>query len=198
MTGKRCQRESIGGTTELDLAFLGARRPLPEAPGDLSRQATSQLARQHDDLAAMMTLVCHEVRKDVPNIERKIAPRVGTARRDRAAVITTQRQEADHSATAPVQRQYELLWADPVPIDRRRHLDPMLFAERLDPHATRVMDVPGDHPDCPSRGAWHDACPDLRWQMLDQEDGDPIARSPHGNESILQSEARGHHEAFIQ
>jgi len=28
--------------------------------------------------------------------------------------------------------------------------------------------------------------------MLDQEDGDSIRRSPHGNESISQSEVRGH------
>jgi hypothetical protein len=56
--------------------FLGTLRPLPETRGDLRRQATPQLARKHDDLASMMTFVCHEVRKDVPNIERKIAPHI--------------------------------------------------------------------------------------------------------------------------
>jgi hypothetical protein len=120
------------------------------------------LARKHDDLAAMMTFVCNEVRKDVPNIERKIAPRIGRGRRDRAAVITTQLQEADHSAAAPVQRWYELRSADPTPIDRVRHCDPMRLAEGLDPYASRVMNVPGDHPDCPPRGTWYDGCPQLR------------------------------------
>jgi hypothetical protein len=86
------------------------------------------LARKHDDLASMMTFVCNEVRKDVPNIERKIAPRIGSARGDRAAVLTTQLQEADHSSAAPVQREYELLWANAAPIDRFRHFDPMLRA----------------------------------------------------------------------
>jgi hypothetical protein len=86
------------------------------------------LARKHDDLASMVTFVCNEVRKDVPNIEWKIAPLIGRASGDRAAVITTQLQEADHSAAAPVQRWYELLWADPASIDRFRHFDPMLLA----------------------------------------------------------------------
>jgi hypothetical protein len=85
------------------------------------------LAGKHDDLAAMMTFVCNEVRQDVPNIEREIAPRIGSAGGDRAAMITAQRQEADYSAAAPVQRRYELPWADPVSIDRLRHLDPMLL-----------------------------------------------------------------------
>ena len=76
----------------------------------------------------MMPFVCNEVRKDVPNIERKIAPGIGRARGDRAAVITTQLQEADHSAAAAVQRWYELLWADPASIDWFRHFDPMLLA----------------------------------------------------------------------
>jgi len=86
------------------------------------------LAGKHDDLASMMPFVCHEVRQDMPNIEREIAPRIGSAGGDRAAMITAQLQEADHSAAAPVQRWYELPWADPAPIDRFRHLNAMLLA----------------------------------------------------------------------
>jgi hypothetical protein len=120
------------------------------------------LAGKHDDLTSMMTFVRHEVRQDVPNIEREIAPRIGSAGGDRAAMITAQLQEADHCAAAPLQRWEELPGADPAPIDRFRHLDPMRLAERSNPHASRVMDVAGDHPDCPSRGARHDRCPQLR------------------------------------
>jgi len=86
------------------------------------------VSEEHDDLAAMMAFVCNEIRKDVPNIEGKIAPCIGRARGDRAAVVATQRQEADHSAAAPAQCSYELLGADPASIDRFRHVDPMHLA----------------------------------------------------------------------
>jgi hypothetical protein len=120
------------------------------------------LARKHDDLAPMMTFVRNEVRKHMPNIERQIAPRIRSAGWDGTAMITAQRQEADYSAAAPVQRRYELPWADPASIDRLRHGDPMLLAQSSNPHASRVMDVAGDHPDCPSRGARDDRAPQLR------------------------------------
>jgi hypothetical protein len=121
-----------------------------------------QLARKHHYLAAMMAFVRNEIRKDVSNIERKIAPDVRRTGRDRTSVITPQRQEADHAPAAPVERLYELLRADTAPIDRFRHLDPVLLAQRLDPHAAHVVDVASDHPNCPARGTGHLGRPELR------------------------------------
>jgi hypothetical protein len=143
----------------------------------------------------MVTFVRNEVREHVPNIEREIAPRIGSGGRNRAAVITTQLQKTHHRAAAPVQRRYELPRANPAPIDRFRHLDSMLPAQRLYPHASRVMDVPGDHPDGPPRRARHDGRPQIRGQMLHEEDGDSIVRFPHWNESLSKTEERGHQEA---
>src|SRR5437667_9025019 len=143
----------------------------------------------------MMAFVRNEIRKDVPNIERKIAPGIRRARRDSAAVITTQRQEADHPLAAPVERPYELLLAQSAWIDRVRHFDPVLLPQRLDPHAAGVVDVASDHPNCPAGGTGHGGRPELGGQMLDQEDDDSIGRSPHWNESICQVESRRHQRA---
>src|SRR3989442_223628 len=191
-------RRRSGWQPTLASRFLRTLRPLPETGRDLGRQTIPQLARKHDDLAPMMAFVRNEIRKDVSNIERKIAPGIRRAGRDGAAVITPQRQEADHPPAAPVERVYELLRADATPIDRFRHFDPVLLAQRFDPHAARVVDVASDHPNCPARGTGHDGRPELCGQMLDQEDGDSIGRSPHWNDTICQIESRQDHRASTE
>ena len=52
--------------------------PLPQAVGYGAWQAMSQLACQHDELAAVMTLVGHEVRQDVPEVQGQVTPHVGS------------------------------------------------------------------------------------------------------------------------
>src|SRR5207245_8515584 len=88
----------------LDTRFLRTLRPLPETGRDLDRQTIPQLARKHDDLASMMAFVRHEIRKHVPNIEGKIAPRIRSTGRDRAAVMTHKSEEDDHPPADPVER----------------------------------------------------------------------------------------------
>src|SRR2546421_2014683 len=141
--------------------FLRTLRPLPQTGRDFGRQTIPQLAHKHDDLAPMMPFVRNEIRKDVSDIERKITPRIRSTGRDGSAVIAPQRHEADHPPTAPVERLYELLLADATPIDRFRHFDPVLLAQRFDPHAARVVDVASDHPNRPPRGTGHDGRPQL-------------------------------------
>jgi hypothetical protein len=109
----------------------------------------------------MMAFVRNEIRKDVPNIEGKIAPRIRRTGRDPAAVLTPQRQEANHPPAAPVERLYELLRADSAPIDGFWHFNPVLLPQRLDPHAARVMDVASDHSNCPTRRTGHDRPPEF-------------------------------------
>jgi hypothetical protein len=191
------EQSAHGRRCALASRFLRTFRPLPETARDLGRQTIPQLARQHDDLAPMMAFVRNEIRKDVSNIERKIAPGIRRAGGDGAAVITPQRQEADHPPAAPVERLYELLRADATPIDRFRHFDPVLLAQRFDPHAARVVNVASDHPNCPARGTGHLCRPEFWGQMLDQEDSGSIGRPPHWNERICQVESRRHHQASV-
>jgi len=58
-------------------------------------------AGDEHDLAAVMTLMRDEIAEDVPNIQGKVAPRVGPRGRDASAVLTTELQQArDPDATA--------------------------------------------------------------------------------------------------
>lgn len=139
-----------------------------------------------------MSFVGNEVRQDVPNIEREIAPHIRSTGRDCAAVFTAQRQQLDHGAATPIQGWEELPGSHSAPIDGIRHLDPVLLAQRPDPHAARVVDVTSDHPDGPTWGARHDSSPQLRGEVLHQKDGDVIRGSPRRDKHISQIEVPGH------
>ena len=82
---------------------------MPEGPG-----------HQHD-LSPVMPLVRDEIAKDVPHIQWQVAPHVGSGRRDRPAVLTTELQQAGDAVAAAPQRGQELPGSDPVPIDRPSH-----------------------------------------------------------------------------
>lgn len=144
-----------------------------------------------------MAFVRNEIREDVPNIKGKIAPGIRRTARDRASVLATQLQEASHPPAALVERLYELSPAYSAAIDGFRHFDSVLLPQRFDPHATRVVDVAGDHSNCPTRRTGHCGPQESRGKMLDEIDGDSIVRSPYGNESIRQVETRIHHVAFF-
>ena len=58
--------------------------------------------------------------------------------------------------------------------------------------AARVVDVARDHADGAARSARHDARPQLWRQMLDEEDGDSVGRSPGGKDVVSQDKRRGH------
>jgi hypothetical protein len=49
-------------------------RPLPKTARNFIRQPTAELAREHHNLAAMMSFMRYEISKDMRDIERKIAP----------------------------------------------------------------------------------------------------------------------------
>lgn len=56
-----------------------------------------QLARRHDDLAAMMGLMRDEVGHHMPYLELQVAPRVGLGWRYAATLTATQLQEGGES-----------------------------------------------------------------------------------------------------
>jgi hypothetical protein len=60
---------------------------MPKTTRDLNRQTMTQLARQHDNLSAMMTFMRNEVGKNMRNIEWKITPGVRRGWRDNPTAV---------------------------------------------------------------------------------------------------------------
>ena len=60
----------------------------------------SQLTRQQDDLAPVMTFVRDEIRKDMSHVERQISPCVGCRGRNSAAVLKSEFEQACDAPTA--------------------------------------------------------------------------------------------------
>ena len=77
---------------------------MPEGPG-----------HQHD-LSPVMPLVRDEITQHMPHIQWQVAPHVGSSRRDRPSVLTTELEQAADAIAAPPERGQELPSADPVPI----------------------------------------------------------------------------------
>jgi hypothetical protein len=64
----------------------------------------TKLARQHHDLASVVTLVGDEVREDVRHVERQVAPDVTLRGRDAASGRQTEFEQRFDPAAAPLQR----------------------------------------------------------------------------------------------
>src|SRR6185295_2232237 len=118
----------------------------------------------------------------MPDVERKIAPRVRRRGGDRAAPVKTELQQTDDAATTSTQRRKQLLWFNLVSIDRSRHRDTKFLSQRLDPHTPRIVNVAGYHPNGPPRGARHFRFPKFLGQVLNEEDGDAVVGVPRGKQ----------------
>jgi hypothetical protein len=67
---------ALSGASDFSASATFARSfgPLPEPGGNARGQPVSQLARQHDQLATMVTLVRHEVAEKVYEVRREVLP----------------------------------------------------------------------------------------------------------------------------
>ena len=115
-------------------------QPVRYRPG----QALTGLSGDHDDLTAMMTLMGHEIREYMADVEGQVAPDVSLRRWDLPPRRQPQREQRFHSLAAPFQRGHELVPADAMVIDASGSADSMFAAECLDPHAPGVVEVRGD------------------------------------------------------
>ena len=102
---------------------------------------------QHDDLASMMALVCDEIRRDMRDIQRQVAPHVGLRRRYMAALSHAEFEQRFYSPAAPVECGEQMTPLDFTAVYRSRNGDTVFGAQCLDPHATGVVQMPGDHAD---------------------------------------------------
>src|SRR5262245_10214671 len=102
----------------------------------------------------------------MPEVEREVAPHVAFRRRDLPA--SAQVKKGLHSGAAPFQRGNELTWGDAAVIDAGGNAQPVLSAERLDPHTPGVVKVSGDSAYRPPRRPWNRELPQRRRQVSDE------------------------------
>ena len=159
---------------------------MPNAASDLCRQTISQLAGKHHNLSAVMAFVRNEVAKNMPNVERKVAPYIGGCGGNAATLIAAKLEKAQYARAATLQRGNKVLRSYFVPIHIAWHRDAVFFAERLDPHASRIVDMTGNHPDGATRRSRHLGVPQFGGQMFDQKDRNAIVGFPRVKDRISQ------------
>ena len=141
-----------------------------------------ELTRQHHDLASVVALMRDEVCQDMGDVQRQVAPDVGFRRRHVASCLNAEREERlDPPATA-VQGGKQLASRNRAAIDRDGDRDPVFPAERLEPHAPGVVEMPRDHADRAPRRPWNGGIPNRGRQMLYEVRGDPAVCPPGGQE----------------
>jgi hypothetical protein len=118
-------------------------------------------------------------------------------------VLAAELQQArDPNAAAP-QRGDELPGSDPVPIHAGWDFYPVRLTEGLDPHATAVVYVSGDHPDRPPGCSGHRSGPQAGGQVLEEEEGDAIVGPPGGEDRFAEirrgrhCDSRRAHDCFV-
>jgi hypothetical protein len=81
-------------------------------------------------------------------------------------------------------QRYQFSAPDPPAVDAPGHWDPQFLAQGLDPHAPSIVHVARDHANCAAGRPRDSSRPQLRRQVLDPEDRDPVA-GPPGVEEVL-------------
>jgi hypothetical protein len=103
------------------------------------------LTRKHDDLAPVMPLVCDEVGEDMRDVQRQVAPGVGLRRRQMTSRSDAELEERFDAPATPLESRKQFMPRDLAAVDRSGDRDPVFLPEGLDPHATGVVEMPGDH-----------------------------------------------------
>ena len=180
-------------------------RPLPEPRGNITRQSMTELTCHHDDLAPVMTFMCDEVRQDVRNVQRQVAPDVCLRRRQIAACSDANLEECLDTPATPIESGQQFTPRNRAAIHGGGDLDLVLLTEGLEPRATDIVQVPGNHADRAPRCPGDGNVPEGRREVLhqvrcDAAVGPPgshqrrtsIARQfPHGAASIAATDQHG-------
>src|SRR2546426_684916 len=91
--------------------------PLPQPVGRRAWQPLARLARHHDDLTTVVSLVCHEVGEHMADVKREVAPHVALRGRDPALGSQAELEQRFHPDATPFQCRSELPRRDPTVID---------------------------------------------------------------------------------
>lgn len=184
--------------TASGLSFLRSLVPLPEPVGNLACQAMTQRTREHDDLSAMMALVSDEIGEHVGNIQRQVAPDVGLRWRDLTSGGDAQLEECFDPFGALFECCQQLLARYLAAVDRSGNGEAVFPAERLDPRATRVVQVTGDHAYRAPRCAWHVGVPERAGQVLYEIRRDAAVGPPRRQNCCTWIVPSSHHDTRSQ
>jgi hypothetical protein len=154
-------------------------RPLPHAVRHLLRQPPPQLSRDQTELPAMVRLVSNEVAEEMVKVRREVLP---GCRRYPAAPCCTKSNEADDTVAAARQRCQKIAGADPPQVDQGRYRHSMGSPERLDPPASRVVDVRRDHAWSEPGHCWNPRRPDICRIVLNQVGRRPVVGPPRSDD----------------
>ena len=114
-------------------SFLHSLVPLPEPAGNVVRESMAELTGEHDDLASVMALMCDEVRQDVRDVQRQVAPDVGLRWRHMASCSDAELEQRFNPFTAPLEGGKQFMPRDLAAVDRCGDRDPVFLAESLEP-----------------------------------------------------------------
>jgi hypothetical protein len=152
--------------------------PLPKTSRNGLWQTMAQLSNCENNLTPMVRFVCHEIGHEVQRIGRDIAP--WYLNRQHTPVIDASGQQFNDALVAPFECSKQSSSSDTSTINTSGNLHCVLFADHLDPRAPRIMDMAGNHTDCPLWGTWNSLAPQVTRKILEEELSDSIAGSPGG------------------
>jgi hypothetical protein len=138
----------------------------------------TELPGQHHDLAPVVALMRDEVCQDMRDVQRQVTPDVAFRRRHMAPRSHTEGEECFDPLAAPLKGGKQFRSRDLAAIDRGGKGDSVFLAERLDPHAPGVVEMPRDHADRAPRRSWNGRIPECAGQILDEVRGDPTVGPP--------------------
>ena len=144
----------------------------------------AELAGEHDHLASVMALMCDEVRQDVRDVQRQIAPDVGLRWRHLASCSDAELEQRFNPFTAPIESGNQFMPRDLAAVDRCGDRDPVFLAESLEPGATRVVQMPGDHANRAPRSPGNLSVPEGSWQVLDEVGRNPAVGPPGSQKCV--------------
>src|SRR5947208_14225027 len=142
------------------------RLPLPQPAHGRQWQPVARLAGDHDDLTAVMSRMRYEIGQHVADVEGQVAPDIPPRRRDLTPGLKAQFQQRCDGVAAVLQGSHELPPCDTTLIHASRCGNAVLPPQRLDPAASRVVQMSCDHSD---RAPWRSGTrgvPECGWQAL--------------------------------
>jgi hypothetical protein len=138
----------------------------------------TELTRQHHDLASVMALMCDEICEDMRDVQRQVAPYIALRRRHTASCSDAELEERFDPLATPLESGKQFMTRYLAAVDGGGDRDSVFFPEGLEPHATGVVQMPGDHANRAARCAGKWGVPKRSRQVLDEVRGNSAVRSP--------------------
>jgi hypothetical protein len=138
------------------------------------------LSGHKNNLTAMVCLMRHEIGHEVQHIGGNVRP--WNLDVQEASIVEAGVEYIDDALIALFQCPKESSSTDTPAVNAFQFLDSVVSPDHFDPHAAGIVDVTGNHTDCPLWGTWNSLTPQFVGKILEEELGHSIARSPGGQQ----------------